>query len=336
MVTVFDGHNDVLIAEHSFAAPSEDGHLDRARAERGGFGGGFFAMFTRHPTRTLEDLERGPDVPPEPPVERAHALAATLAAAGRLLALEAEGALKVVRELDRIELGGPVQAIMHLEGAEALDPELRLLPALYALGLRSVGITWSRPNAFGHGVPFAYPASPDSGPGLTDAGRALVAACNELGILVDLAHLNERGFRDVAEITRAPLVVTHACAHALVPSARNLTDAQLNAVGERGGVVGVCFHREDVGPHRKDIARQADYIAKRIGHEHVALGSDFDGCELPDGLSGAEGLQDVLDDLAALDWSDAEIRLLAHGNWLRVLAQVQNAASSRASPTGSS
>jgi microsomal dipeptidase-like Zn-dependent dipeptidase len=277
---VFDGHNDVLLAERSFLEPSEDGHLDLARARAGGFAGGFFAIFTPHPDGFPDDSKRGPDVQPEPPVERAL--------------------------------------------------------ALHALGLRSLGITWSRPNAFGHGVPFAAPSTPDTGPGLTDAGRALVRACEELGILVDLGHLNERGFWDVAEITGRPLVVTHACSHALVPSARNLTDAQLDAVGDPGVVVGVCFHYEDAGPQRTDIARQVDHIAARLGPEHVALGSDFDGCELPAEMAGAADLPLVLDDLRALGWAEPELRLVAHENFLRVLRQAQNAASSRASPTGSS
>ena len=333
---VFDGHNDVLLAQRSFAEPSEEGHLDLGRARAGGFAGGFFALFTPHPDGFPLDAERGPHVPPEPPVSHALALETTLAGIGKLLALEAEGALRVVREPGDLELGGPVRAVMHIEGAEAIEPDLGNLPQLHALGLRSLGITWSRPNAFGHGVPFAAPASPDIGPGLTDAGRALVRACNELGILVDLAHLNERGFWDVAEVTAQPLVVTHACAHALVPSARNLGDSQLDAVGDSGGVVGVCFHHEDVGPHRSDIARQVDHIARRIGPAHVALGSDFDGCELPAGIAGAQDLPLVLGDLRALGWQEPELRLVAHGNFLRVLAQAQNAASSRASPTGSS
>ena len=266
--------------------PSEEGHLDLERARAGGFAGGFFAIFTEHPDGFPLDAERGPDIPPEPPVSYALAHAATLAGIAKLLALEEQGALRVVRDGGRPRArAGPVRAVMHIEGAEAIDAGLGDLPALHALGLRSLGITWSRPNAFGHGVPFAAPASPDIGPGLTDAGRALVRACNALGILVDLAHLNERGFWDAAEVTAQPLVVTHACAHALVPSARNLTDAQLDAVGDSGGVVGVCFHHEDVGPHRTDIARQVDHIAHRIGPAHVALGSDFDGCELPQGIA---------------------------------------------------
>ena len=321
MHPVFDGHNDTLTSGHSFLEPSAEGHLDLSRARAGGFAGGFFALFAEHPTHTWDDAVRGPDAEPELSVDRAHALAATLATAGHLLALEAAAPddIRVVRSAADLELGGPIKAVMHLEGAEAIDPELEILPALHALGLRSLGITWSRPNAFGHGVPFAFPSSPDTGPGLTDAGRALVRACDELGIVVDLAHLTERGFWDVADLTRNPLVVTHACAHALVPSARNLTDAQLDAVGESGGVVGVCFHFEDVGPRRADIARQVDYIAARIGPAHVALGSDFDGCELPADLDGAGGLQDVLGDLTALGWSEGDVNLVASGNWLRVL-----------------
>ena len=333
---VFDGHNDVLLADRSFADDSPDGHLDLGRARAGGFAGGFFAIFTPHPDGFEPGAERGPDVPPEPPVTHAHALRHTLAGIGRLLALEAEGAVRVARSPGDLELGDGVLAVMHVEGAEAVDPGLEILPALHALGLRSLGITWSRPNAFGHGVPFAAPSTPDIGPGLTDAGRALVRSCEELGILVDLAHLNENGFWDVAAISERPLVVTHACAHALVPSARNLTGAQLDAVGDSGGVVGVCFHHEDVGPHRTDIARQIDHIASRIGAAHVAIGSDFDGCELPAEMRGAADLPLVLDDLRALGWDEAELALVAHANFLRVLRQVQNAASSRASPTGSS
>jgi membrane dipeptidase len=343
MIPVFDGHNDVLLEERSFLERSSEGHLDLARAREGGFAGGFFAIFTRHPAGVPDGARRRPDLSPEPPIERPRALAHTFGALGRLLALEAEApaALRVMRSARDLELAfeGPVVAVAHVEGAEAIDPGLEGLGPLHAAGLRSLGITWSRPNAFGHGVPFASPSSPDTGPGLTEAGRALVRACNELGVLVDLSHLNERGFWDVAGVSRAPLVATHSCAHALCPSARNLTDAQLDAVGESGGVVGVCFSREDLRPtgaQRSDIARHAHHIAERIGVEHVALGSDFDGCELPEGLDDAAGLQGVLDDVRALGWSDEDVRALAHANWLRVLRQVQNAASSRASPTGSS
>jgi len=316
---VFDGHNDVLLEERSFADASEAGHLDRARAREGGFAGGFFAIFTPHPGGYAPDGE------PEPPVEHELAIGHTFRAMRKLLDLERAGVLRIAREPDDLVLGGDVVAVMHIEGAEAVDAELELLPALHAFGLRSLGITWSRPNAFGHGV--------GDDRGLTAAGRALVRACEELGILVDLSHLSERGFWDVAEMTQRPLVVTHACAAALVDHPRNLADAQLDAVRDSGGVVGICFHHEFAGPRRTDIARHIDYVATRIGPQHVALGSDFDGAEMPEGLRGAQDLPLVLDDLG---WGEPELRLLASENFLRVLRQVQNAASSRAIPTESS
>src|SRR5690606_14690302 len=92
-----------------------------------------------------------------------------------------------------------------------------------------------------HGVPFRFPASPDIGPGLTDAGKELVRACNRMRILVDLSHLNEQGFRDVMAISDAPLVATHSNVHALCQSARNLTGWQLGAIRESGGMVGLNF-----------------------------------------------------------------------------------------------
>ncbi len=318
-IPVFDGHNDVLIRDHSFADASAEGHLDLARARAGGFAGGFFAIFTPHPDGYAPDGE------PEPPVAHDLAITQTFAGIRTLLALERAGAVRVARSPADLELGGPVLAVMHIEGAEAIDPGLELLPALHALGLRSIGPTWSRPNAFAHGV--------TSEGGLTDAGRALVRACEELGILVDLSHLNERSFWDVAAIAERPLVVTHACAAALTPHERNLTDRQLDAVRDSGGVVGICFHDEFAGPRRADVARHIRYVAERIGPEHVALGSDFDGCELPEGIRGAQDLPLLLDDLG---WEEPELRLVAHENFLRVLRQVQNAASSRAMPTGSS
>ena len=140
-------------------------------------------------------------------------------------------------------------------------------------------------NIFGHGVPFAYPRSPDIGPGLTAAGKELVRACNRLGIMIDVSHLNERGFWDVAALTNAPIVATHACAHAICASTRNLTDRQLDAVRKSNGVVefnlSVCDVRPDA--HSTQTHRLipswtiSAYLIERLGEDHVALGSDFDG-----------------------------------------------------------
>jgi membrane dipeptidase len=177
-------------------------------------------------------------------------------------------------------------------------------------------------------VPFEFPASPDTGPGLTDAGRGLVAACNRLGILVDLSHLNERGFWDVAELSDAPLVATHSNAHALCPSTRNLTDAQLDAVRDSGGVVGVNFAvsflradgarlPEETG--LDEIVRHVRYLADRMGVDHVAFGSDFDGAVVPTALGGIAGLPRLVEALRADGFDAAAVAKITHENWLRVL-----------------
>jgi membrane dipeptidase len=216
---------------------------------------------------------------------------------------------------------------LHLEGAEAIDPGLEALELWYAAGLRSLGPVWSRPNAFGHGVPFISPSSPDTGPGLTDRGRALVRRCAELGIMVDLSHLNEAGFWDVAQMALGPLVASHSAAHALCATSRNLTDAQLDAIAASGGLVGIVFACPFLRPDFADdadtplelIVAQARYVAERIGVEHVALGSDFDGATIPAALGDVAAMPELLAALARAGFGANELAAIASQNWRRVL-----------------
>jgi membrane dipeptidase len=146
-------------------------------------------------------------------------------------------------------------AVLHFEGADAIDTDLDALHVLYRAGLRSLSLVWGRLNAFAEGVAVHYQRSPDTGPGLTDAGRELVRACNDLRIMIDVSHLNERGFWDVAELTDAPLVTTHSNAYALCPSSRSLTDPQLDAIAASDGMVGLNFA---VNLLREDAVRDAN------------------------------------------------------------------------------
>jgi membrane dipeptidase len=328
---VFDGHNDALSrilevgaeAAAGFLAGDGEGHLDLPRAERGGFAGGCFAVFTASPPE--EAYATGAYFTA---VEQPRALPDALAQVALLLRLEREsgGRLRVAREAADLD-GGGLAAVLHLEGAEPIGPGLDELEVLHAAGMRSLGLVWSRPNAFATGVPFGFPGSPDQGPGLTDAGRALVRACGELGILVDVSHLNERGFWDVAEVSTAPLVASHSGAHVLCASPRNLTDDQLRAIGERRGLVGINFH---VGFLRADGAENADtplaliaehaaHVAQLAGVECVGLGSDFDGAMMPAALGDVTGLPALLDTLRGAGFSEAEVDGIAFGNWRRVL-----------------
>ncbi len=345
---VFDGHNDVLQCIYQpedgrvrpFFEHTDQGHMDLPRMRAGGFGGGFFAVFVSSQSfrgRAFPgvDADGGAvayDLPPESPVDLEYARAVTIRGMATLFRLEKQsrGQLAVVRSVGELTAAldrGVVAAVLHFEGAEAIDPDLDALEVFYRAGLRSLGIAWSRSNDFAHGVPFKFPHSPDTGPGLSDAGRALVKACNRMGVLVDLAHINEKGFWDTAAITDAPLVVTHAGVHALCPSTRNLTDRQLDAVGESGGVVGVNFHvgflrrdgRQDPDTPLAEIVRHIDYIAGRIGIDHVALGSDFDGAVMPRELGDVAGLPRLLAALRDRGYDRESLEKVCFRNWVRVL-----------------
>lgn len=353
---IFDGHNDTLLLFYkekilgkparSFFERSEMGHIDFPRAVEGGLGGGFFAIFNpneiKPPTGEKmpgEDEEaQGSDyaytLPLPEPVRYGHAMQMTMGMLRLLFEWEkgSNGRLQIVRTAAELEASLAQQifaVILHFEGAEAIDTNLDGLYIFYELGLRSLGLVWSRPNAYGHGVPFNFPASPDIGAGLTDHGRNLVKACNELGVLVDLSHLNEKGFWDVADLSTKPLVCTHSGAFAMCASPRNLTDKQLDAIAETGGVTGVNYHtgflradgRAYLPTSVTEIVRHAAYIAERIGVAHVVLGSDFDGARMPTELHDVTGLPHLLEAFRAHGFSEEEIAQIAYGNWVRVLKE---------------
>jgi membrane dipeptidase len=178
VIPVFDGHNDTITRDDAgaFVTGREGGHLDLARARAGGLAGGIFAIFTANPGEDDFVIAERPgggyalELPD--PIGQDVAAPEATRAAGRLLALERDGHVRLARgpgDLEAARAAGVLAAVMHLEGAEAIDPGLEALELWHAAGLRSLGPVWSRPNAFAHGVPFVFPSSPDTGPGLTPA-----------------------------------------------------------------------------------------------------------------------------------------------------------------------
>jgi membrane dipeptidase len=341
---VFDGHNDTVLrlssSEHgegrNFFERSTVGHIDLPRAKEGGFAGGFFAMFIPNPPKLMADFEGGKTPPLPPPLDFDYAQPYAMKMMRTLMDVEKQsnGAVKITRTVDEIEqcIADDVLAmILHFEGAEAIDTDFNALEVFYQAGLRSLGIVWSRPTAFGNGVPFKFPHSPDTGDGLSDAGKALVKACNELGIMLDLSHLNEKGFWDVAKISDAPLVATHSNVHALCQTPRNLIDKQLDAIKESDGMVGlnfaVTFLREDGGKDVEDktdtplevMVRHIDYLVERIGIDRVGMGSDFDGTQVPREIGDVTGLPKLFDALKNAGYDDESLEKIAYKNWMRVL-----------------
>ena len=344
IVPIFDGHNDVLLhlfGPRSTRTPKDfllgcDGQIDIPKCKIGGLRGGFFAIYIPDQSgKSLKDqkvhLSNGWEYPLGQvlELEYAQSVADNAIAGMRQLCAQSERKLRLTeRASDLNDYGSTdsIDAILHLEGAEPIAPDLSNLQEYYSRGLRSIGIVWSRPNSFGHGIPIAHPYQTDTGPGLSPAGLELIKACNQLGIVIDISHLNEAGFWDVIKLSSHPIAATHCNARSICNSNRNLSDRQLDAIKDSGGVVGVNFGVHDVRPDGQDDANtpismlidQFAYLADRIGVEHVAFGSDFDGTLVPQDIADASGLQKVIAQLRLRGFDDEAIRRVANGNWLRL------------------
>ncbi len=341
---IFDGHNDLLTRLYlsGTTRPARcltrpgGGAIDMPGARAGGFGGGFFAVWVPSPVDTSKRIAAmqgdSYDMPLPALVAQAEAAAVVERQMAILGELEQAGHVVVCRDGEGLRAAfgsGPLAAILHVEGAEAIGPDLAELDGLHAAGLRSLGPVWSCETIFGHGVPFRFPSGPDIGPGLTDAGARLVARCDALGIMLDLSHLNEAGFWDVARLSSRPLVATHSGAHAISPHARNLTDRQLDAIAESDGMVGLNFAcaflrpdgrmRDDVGLDL--VLRHLDHLIGRLGEDRVGLGSDYDGALMPRSLKTVAELPALRRAMREHGYDDALMTRICHENWFRVLAR---------------
>jgi membrane dipeptidase len=343
-IAFFDGHNDFLLRLHRapdrrealWLGSTGEGHLDLRRMKEAGFAGGLFAIYVPSPGTGLDYMARMKTAPFEVPLPELMsaeaAQPAALSMAGHLhwMARTAPDEFVLCRSAEAVRQvfgSGRIAAVMHMEGAEAIGADLDSLYLFHEMGLRSLGPVWSRPTVFGHGVPFKFPGDPDTGPGLTPAGKDLVRLCNQLGILIDLSHMNQAGFDDVARLSTAPLVATHSNVHALCASPRNLTDRQLDQIRDTGGLVGLNFStgflRAD-GMGAADLGldvmvRHLDYLIERLGEGHVGLGSDFDGCTVPEPLKDVTGVPKLFAALGAKGYDSRLITKVAHENWLECL-----------------
>ena len=345
---IFDGHNDVLLkmfcageaeSVKSFAGGRE-GAIDLPKSRMGGFGGGFFAIYVPSAPGDIDrfDEMNKPkyDLPLSEPVGFSQAKQIAQSQAAILIRLQEMGALEICTTSKQIAdcfERGVIAALMHMEGAEAIDEDLHALDLFYQAGMRSIGPVWSRTNSFGYGVPFRFPSDCDTGPGLTEKGIKLVRRCNELNIMLDLSHINEAGFWDVAKHSNAPLVATHSNVHQLCASSRNLTNKQLAAIAESDGMVGVnfavAFLRSD---GQKNVDTSLDLILSHLNHpiefvgeDRVGFGSDYDGADVPREISTAADLPRLRSAMRSHGYDDALMDKLCHKNWLRVLEKTWGA-----------
>jgi membrane dipeptidase len=214
--------------------------------------------------------------------------------------------------------------LLAIEDARALEGRLENLSYFYARGVRSICLAWNYSNEACDGVMVEKPK------GLSAFGKALVAKMHETGVVADVSHLAEPGFWDVAEISAArgkPFIASHSNAKAVCGHARNLTDGQLKAVFQSGGVVGInllpLFLNGTMRASSKDILRHIDHILALGGENHIGFGCDFDGItEVPDGFSDAAGYEAFLNEMAKTGYSNEVVEKISHRNFMNVYEKV--------------
>lgn len=233
--------------------------------------------------------------------------------------------VRTPREAEAARAAGKLYAFLCAEGLAAVGEDLSGLDALAELGVRLGMLTWNEENALACG------AAQDPARGLTALGRQAVRRMEALGMLLDVSHLNDAGFWDVLRLAGGPVVASHSNCRALCDVPRNLTDDQLRAIRDAGGVVGLNSHHAFVhsDPDRRTVetlARHAAHMADVMGVEHVACGFDFCGYMGP-GNDSARGLEDCrripafFACLESMGMTAAEREGIAGGNLLRVLAE---------------
>ena len=248
-----------------------------------------------------------------------------------LLAMRAELAecpwLALVRtpaEAEAARAAGKKYAFLAVEGMAAIGADLSGIDRYADLGVRLGMLTWNEENLLATG------AGGDPYSGLTELGRQAVGRMGERNILMDVSHLNDGGFRDAVKLARGPVVASHSNCRALCDVRRNLTDDQLRAVRDTGGVVGLNVHHAFVHPDparqtAEMLARHAAHMAEVMGVEHVACGFDFcqyfgPGNEGAEGMESAAHIQNLFYWLEKLGMNERERTMIARENFLRVLA----------------
>lgn len=227
-------------------------------------------------------------------------------------------AVRTRHDLERAEAEGKLAAILTLEGAEGLEGSLMLARTAHQLGVRLLGLTWNFGNWAADGV-----LEPRQG-GLSQKGKELVAECDRLGIILDVSHLNDRGFWELTELTQRPFVATHSNSRRICPDPRNLTDEQLAVLIARDSMVGLTFvpwFVKSSEPSVKDILTHIDHVSSLGGSRNIGFGSDFDGVEyhIP-GLEHA-GCFDKLANELYKRYAPAEADAYLYSNWRRFLGQ---------------
>ena len=296
------------------------GHVDLPRMREGGMGGQCFGLVSLPLARDMRGLARAVH-------EQIDALAEAIA--------RRPADLRLVRTADEVEAcrrDGAIAALLGIEGAHALEGDLDRVDEFARRGVRYLGLLHFSANQAGFP---AYGRGQRDDEGLTAWGFELVRRCEAAGLLVDLAHINQRGFFDACSAATRPPIVSHTGVLGAFEHWRNISDAQLRAVADRGGIIGVIFHRRYVGGSDLEyVVKHLLHILDVVGEDTPALGSDWDGMIVPTrGLSDPRGLPLLTDALLRAGVGGRTIGKILRGNVMRVLADAPPTQPSTSTPS---
>lgn len=224
-------------------------------------------------------------------------------------------------EICKNKTEGKVSALLSLEGGEALEGELSSLRMFYRLGVRAMTLTWNHRNELADGV-----AERETKGGLTVFGKEVVKEMNRLGMIVDVSHLSEAGFCDVEKIAEKPYIASHSNAKAICDVPRNLSDTQIKAIAERGGMIGINLYPPFVAKKEKvnieDIMLHIDYIIKLVGADILGLGCDFDGIDSsPIDICQVSDIKKLLEQIER-KYGASIAEKIAEKNYMRFLKEI--------------
>lgn len=238
---------------------------------------------------------------------------------------------------------GKVGFILSFEGVEPLYNDLSLLSIFYKLGVRIVGLTWSRRNFAGDGSYYFSKVREGKKGGITDFGVELIEKAESLSMFIDVSHLNDEGFWDVMKIAKKPVIASHSNCRAIVNSLRNLTDEQIRAIADKGGVIGINGFNiftadKDEDGDIEHLINHVDHIVELVGVRHVGLGfdicDDFRKCfsssqnmgalsrKRFDVLKGHKSIEQFTKGLIGRGYTDEEIKLILGENFLKIYKEV--------------
>ncbi|MEA4901252.1 dipeptidase [Desulfitobacterium sp.] len=309
---VIDGHcdsiGDYIQGKRTLKSGTEGGHWDLERAKAGGMALQIMACFIESEFKPDSSTRRG--------LELIHAVK-------RFVAENPDHVFMIHNQVDLNLLPNPnkLGLLLSVEGGEILGESLFMLDIIYELGVRALGLTWNQRNALADG------AGEQTNSGLTRLGQNVIKRMNELGMVIDVSHLNEAGFYHVLELSNAPIIASHSCSYALCPHPRNLRDEQLKALARNHGIVGVNFYSrfltEKGEGSLEHVVQHIAHIAEVAGVETIGIGSDFDGIDqAPRGLENAAKYPNLAEALLLAGFNKDEIEQIFFKNFRRLLGDV--------------